>query len=393
MSSKPTPFHISIPQEKLDDIQSRIKNYPWQTVTTFDPTWAHGPPPDELRSICDYWTKQYKWRETEKAINSLPNFTAQVSDHTIHFVHERGSGTNPQPLLLLHGWPYSFHSYTHLVPRLAHPERFGGKAEDGFTVIVPSLPGFAFTSKPSKPVDPREAASIMNELMTSVLGYPKYIAHGGDWGSYTSELLALYYPDNCVGIHITMSSVRHHGGAPRSGEYVPGASDEEIAFAKKEKELWDGEKAYNLLQSTRPLKLAYALLDSPVGTAAWILEAFAAWADLRGKKLTEAFTMEQLIDEVMIYLVTDSVNTATWIYVGDHELGSWTLPEGKKIEVPVGVLASPDPVFPMPPREALEKSHRVVMWKDSDRGGHFPFYEIGELVVQQLVSFGAMMRG
>ncbi|KAF2464830.1 alpha/beta-hydrolase [Lindgomyces ingoldianus] len=394
MSFEPTPFYISIPQEKLDDIQNRVKNYPWDTITTYDPSWNPGPPPNELRPICDYWSSKYDWRETEKTINSLPHFKANVSTMDIHFIHERGSGQNPQPLLLLHGWPYSFISYTHLVPRLAHPERYGGKEEDAFTVIIPSFPGFAFSSI-KEPLSPRQVAGIMNDLMTSVLGYKTYIAHGGDWGSYTSDLLGFHYPNSCIGVHIGgNSSVRHYGGAAHSGEYVKDATDAEISFAKLEHGIWQTEKAYNLIQSIRPLKLAYAMMDSPVGVAAWILEAFHVWADLRGKSLTEVFDVKILIDEVMIYLVTNTFNTATWIYAADWKDNQWTLPEGKKVEVPTGFIASPDPVFPAPPREVLEKSHRrIVRWRDVNEGGHFLFYEGPDVVVEELIEFGKVVRG
>ncbi len=392
MTSKPSPFTISIPQSKLDDISNRVNSYPWDTISSFTTSWEYGPPPQDLRKICEHWITNYSWRKTEATINSLPQFTAKVQDLAIHFVHERGSGANPRPLLLIHGWPYSFHSYTHLIPRLAHPEHYGGKEEDAFSVVVPSLPGFGFSKKPKDIMDPPTMGKIFNELMTSVLGYPQYIAHGGDWGSYICELMGFMYPESCVGIYITMSSVRHHGGAPRSRMYVADASDEEIAFAKKENELWTDEKAYNLLQSTRPLKLAYAMHDSPVGVLAYILEAFHAWADLRDKHILEVFDVDRLLDEVMLYLNTDSFGTATWIYTADHKTGTWMLPEGERINVPVGVLDSPDPVFPMPPREVLEKSRDVVQWKTIERGGHFPFYEAEDVLVGELLKFGKATR-
>lgn len=391
MASVSAAFNISIPQQKLDDIQARVRSYPWDVIASFDTSWKHGPPPSDLHKICEHWITNYDWCKAEASVNNLPNFTAKVQSLDIHFIHERGSGSNPRPLLLIHGWPYSFFSYTHLVEQLAHPERFGGKEEDAFSVVVPSIPGFGFSSKPSQPVDPPKIAEIMNELMTSVLGYQTYISHGGDWGSYTSELLAFTCPTNCIGIHITMSSVRHHGGAPRSGDYVENASALEIAFAKREKELWEGEKAYNLLQATRPFKLAY-LMDSPVAVLAYILEAFHTWADLRERSLVEVFGADRLIDEVMVYLVTDTFNTSMWIYTADHKTGTWTLPEGKKIKVPVGVLSLPDPVFPMPPREVLGRSREVVQWKDVDSGGHFPFYEAEHAVVQELLRFGRLIR-
>ncbi|ORY07950.1 Alpha/Beta hydrolase protein [Clohesyomyces aquaticus] len=405
----PTPFHISIPQEKLDWIQARISSYPWHTLSSFDPTWSSGPPPADLRTICDHWNTSYSWRRTEERINALPNYKAVIQDLSIHFIHEKGTprgtsdsknGRRPRALLLLHGWPYSFHSYTDLIPRLAHPERFGGNKEDAFDVVVPSFPGFGF-SQIKEPMNPKACGEIFNELMVDVLGYETYLAHGGDWGASTSQLLAYFHPESCVGISLTMSVVRHHGGMICSGDVVGDASEEEKRHAELEKEIWDEEKAYNLLQSTRPLKLAYAMMDSPVGVAAWLLEAWYAWSDLSplsggtGKRsLTELYTLDALIDEVMIYLVTETSNTSTWIYAKDWKEHVWTLPEGEKIEVPTAFIKCPDPVFPLPPRGLLERIHRrIVRWREADRGGHYLMYENPEVVFEELVGFGRVMDG
>lgn len=384
-----TPFHVSIPEQKLSSILDRIKSYPWDTIRSFDPTWSSGPPPADLRAICDYWITRYSWRTTEAKINALPNYKAKIQGLDIHFIHEVGSGTNPRPLLLLHGWPYSFYSYIDLVHRLAHPERYGGNADDAFTVVVPSFPGFGFSSIDT-PLNPQACCDIFNALMVHTLGYRTYVSHGGDWGASTSQLLAFYHPENCIGIHITMSVVRHHGGMINSGEYVSDASEEEKRFANNEKRIWEEERAYNLLQSTRPLKLAYAMMDSPVGVAAWILEAWNAWSDLSShtKKLTDVYSMETLISEVMIYLVTSTSNVSTWIYAADHKNHTWTLPEGKRIKTPTAFIKCPDPVFKLPPRKMLERSHRIVRWRETDRGGHFLMYENPEVVVEELLDFG-----
>jgi len=387
-------FHISIPQEKLDWICSRVDSFPWtQLCEPHDPTsWTHGPSSSALRDICAHWTSSYSWRATESRINSFPHYTCRIHDLTVHFVSVRGSNPANHPLLLIHGWPYSFYSYLHLVRRLAHPEDFGGSPEDGCDVVVPSLPGFGFSEKPTRPVTPKEMADMMNELMTNILGYGKYVAHGGDWGSYISELLGFQYPQHCQGIHITMSSVRHHGAAPRGGQYTVDARPAEIAFAKKEKSIWDVEKGYMLLQSTRPSKLAFAMADSPVGVLAYLLEAWHRWADLRDRSFFEVFEPDLILNEVMVYLVTETFQSAMGLYVADYEHGTWTLPEGKRIEAPVGVLACPDPVFPMPPREVLERSRAIVLWRNSESGGHFPFYEVTEIVIEELIRFRTLLK-
>jgi len=188
-------------------------------------------------------------------MNALPQYTANVQNLAIHFVRECSSGRRENlPVLLLHGWPYSFHSFHEVVQRLAHPERFGGKIEDGVDVVVPSMPGYDFSSAPERVIGPKAVLHMYNELMVSVLGYDRYAAHGGDWGSNISELQGYHHGDHCVAIHITMSSVRHHGAAVRSGG-VSGsaprdASDEEKAFAEDEMKRWEAESGYQAQQTT-----------------------------------------------------------------------------------------------------------------------------------------------
>lgn len=320
-------------------------------------------------------------------MNTLSHFRVEVNDLLIHFIHLRSASSSNVPALLLHGWPYSFHSFHDMAQRLAHPDKFHGNAVDGRDVIIPSMPGYDFSGAPSHPIGPREIASVYSDLMVNILGYKEYIAHGGDWGSYVAEMLGFDHGKNCVGIHLTMTSVRHHGASPKSGEVPQDTTDEERTFAEDELRRWTPESAYAKLQSSKPSKLGHAMADSPVGVAAWIVEAFHAWSDLSNREFEEIYSIDDLFDEIMLYLVTDSFNTSTWIYVGEFEEGSNTLPEGARIEVPVGILALPDPMFPMLPRAVIERSLRVVVYEEAAFGGHFPFYEAREELVASLNSF------
>lgn len=174
------PFKITVSEEKLNQIRERVRDFPWSSLSepAGSDEWQYGPPIEFMRDLCAYWISDYSWREAEAAMNAVPHFMCEINGTSLHFIYERGSGTSPRPLLIAHGWPYSFHSYTHLVERLAHPERFGGLEEDAFTVVIPSYPGYDFSGRPQVPIGPQKIAMMFDELM-SVLGHDKYMAHGG----------------------------------------------------------------------------------------------------------------------------------------------------------------------------------------------------------------------
>lgn len=323
-------------------------------------------------------------------MNAVPHFMVEVEGVDLHFVHERGSGPSPMPLLIAHGWPYSFHSYSHLVDRLAHPERHGGSANEAFDVIVPSYPGYDFSQRPAAPMGPRAVALMFDALMQR-LSYDDYLVHGGDWGAHVTSLLGFHRPDCVAGIHTTAIALRDATAEQLTGEVGQDATAEEQAFVADEVRRWRHEGAYSQLHATKPAKLAYAMVDSLVGVAAWIVEAFHAWSDLRHTAFEDLFTPDQLLTEVMLYLVTDAFPTSTWIY-GAKRNEEMTLPPGRRVEVPTAVAAFQDPVFPTPPRAVAEKSHRVVRYVDMAHGGHFPFYEAQDLLVNDLRSFLLQLR-
>jgi pimeloyl-ACP methyl ester carboxylesterase len=393
MASKPrmpdawAPFRVEVPDAKLAYIRERVRTYPWDAWSEPQDaeSWAYGPPASFMRRLCDYWVEGFDWREQERLMNLLPHFTTPIDDVNLHFVHERGSGANPTPLLIAHGWPYSFHSYSGLVDQLADPERHGGRVEDAFTVILPSYPGYDFSSRPLAPMGPRAVAFMFDSLMQR-LGYDRYLVHGGDWGAHITSLLGFYRPARVAGIHSTGLALREAGAEQLSGEVPPGADDEARAFIAEEHAIWQLEGAYSNLHATKPAKLGYAMLDSPVGVAAWIVEAFHAWSDRRDRSFEDLFSFDQLLTEVMLYLVTDAFSPSTWIY-GAKKKEEATLPPGRRVEVPTALAAFPDPVFPMPPRAMAEKSHNVVRYTVMAGGGHYPFYEAPHLLVDDLRAF------
>ena len=390
-ASAPRPFQLDIPDKTLERIRQRVGAYRWdampESMSAGD--WRHGPPVPFMRELCRYWNDDFDWRAQERVINAVPHYKAKVQGLDIHFVHERGSGPAPRPLLIAHGWPYSFHSYGHLVDRLAHPERHGGQVEDAFSVVIPSYPGYDFSERPEIPMGPRAIALLFDDLM-GVLGYDRYVAHGGDWGAHVTSLLGLHRPGRLAGIHSLGIALRDASAEQLTGKVASDASEEEKAFVASEMAMWSGEGAYSRIQATKPAKLAFAMADSPVGVAAWIVEAFHAWSDRRERPFDEIFTRDQLLTEIMLYLVTDAFATSIWIY-GAKRGEEMTLPMGKRVEVATGLSAFPDPVFPMPPRAVAEKSHNVVHYSTMGAGGHFPFYEAPDALIDEIRTFSRLL--
>lgn len=391
--AKPIPFEVKIPQQTLDRIVRRVKDYEWPKPA-IEGGWDLGISRPFLKDLCDYWASRYDWRVQEKALNAYPHFRATVDGHELHCVHERGSGKRPQPLLLLHGWPGSFFEFMHLVGPLAHPEKYSGDAGDGFDVVVTSLPGFGFSGKPAIPVGPRRIAALLNALMTDALGYDRYIAQGGDWGSYVAAWLGFDHSAVCKAIHINMVEVRPAGWDFGSGRTGTGpVTDAERVFVKREAEMFaGGDGAYFTLQSTRPDRLSTAMTDSPVGAAAWIVEHFHSRSDQRDRPFEAVFTQDQLLTNVMLYVATGTFASAAHIYAGFRAEKSETLPVGKRVEVPVGVAAFPDPVEPPPPRSLVERAYNVTRWTNMPRGGHFAAMEQPELFLDDVCAFGRSVR-
>lgn len=385
-----TAFKVEFPQAQLDALRLRLDQTQWPDAPAGD-AWAFGTDVAFMKDLTAYWADGFDWRAQERRINRFAQYRARVDGQAIHFMFEKGSGPRPRPLLLMHGWPYSFVSFLDLIEPLAHPERFGGDVADAFDVIVPSFPGFGFSDKPAVPVACRDMGHRLNTLMVDVLGYPRYLAAGGDWGGHTAEWLGLDHAGNVVGVHTNIISVRPASGARGSGGTDGVNTPAVVKFMQAEKKEYPSKHAYALQQGSEPQSLAFGMLDSPVGAAAWILGKFYDWSDRRDRSFGQIFTRDQLLTEVMIYQMTGTFATATWIYAGTAKAGD-ALPEGRRIEVPVAVASFPDPIAPIPPREFVEKSHHVVQWTDYPRGGHFPFYEVPNDYLADVRRFNRLLQ-
>ena len=373
------PYTIDIRGERLAAIRNRVAAYDWSQLPDTG-GWLSGVGIKDLRRLTTYWLDQYDWRKVERHLNELPHFIAEVEEERIHFIHIRGNGSKPA-VLLLHGWPGSFLEFEKLIIPLS---------EDGHDVIVPSLPGFAFSKPITGIIGPRRAGELLHRLMVHLFGQSRYIVQGGDWGAHIASWMAHEQPESLLGFHINMVSIF-------SGDAKPTSPEEKDFFSRREKIL-DLETGYNHIQETRPQTLGAAMADSPVGAAAWILEKFGKWADLPkladgSPDLWSKFSEEELLSNIMLYLAPSSVVTATWIYQGKRLEGSDKFPDGTHINVPMGVAAFPDPVFLPTPRSFAEKTYNIVHWTEMPKGGHFAALEEPGLMLADLRTFISTLVG
>ena len=379
----PRPFRIDVPDAVLDDIRDRVRAFPWHEMPK-DGGWGYGANLDYMRELCAYWVDGYDWRAEEAALNALPHFTAPVDGIDLHFIHERGSGPAPMPLILSHGWPGSVAEFTEIIGPLAHPERYGGDPADSFDVIAPSLIGFGFSGKPERPMGPREMTGYFARLMTETLGYDSYMAQGGDWGGAITTWLGFDHAPACMGIHLNIMIMRTADGSQ---------SPEEKAWAKRfiaEQEMLEG---YRVLQATRPQSLSYAMMDSPVGIAAWIIEKFHDWTDLSRGDLDSVHGRDRLLTNIMIYIVTRTFNTASWIYYGRREEGGRVMSlEGRRVEVPTACALFPRELLSWPPRSYVDRLYNVARWTEFPSGGHFAAMEEPEALVEDIRAFARTLR-
>tara|TARA_Y100000590_G_scaffold399799_1_gene483386 strand:- start:161 stop:1303 length:1143 start_codon:yes stop_codon:yes gene_type:complete len=377
------PFKLKISDKILQNIYSKVKNYPWHEMPD-DGGWDYGTNLDYMKEFSNYWIKKYDWKKTEKKINKFKNFKTKINGIDIHFIHERGSGSNPKPLLLNHGWPGSIVEFLDIIDQLAHPEKFGGKEEDSFDVVVPSLPGYGFSGRPSRPIGPRIMSSIFNSLMIKTLGYKKYIAQGGDFGGTISTWLAYDFPENLLGIHINILIIRHPDG-PQTKE-----EKEWQERFKKDQRIEDG---YRTQQATKPQTLSYAMMDSPVGIAAWIIEKMRGWSDIKNGDIESVYSKDVLLSNIMVYLVTKTFNTASWIYYGRREEGGRTLPkEHLPLKVPTGIALFPKEYLEWAPKSYVERIYNIKRWTEMPKGGHFAALEQPDLLVKDIREFAKLIK-
>ncbi|WP_449410308.1 epoxide hydrolase family protein [Methylobacterium komagatae] len=337
--------------------------------------WRYGCDPDCLAGLVAYWRDGFDVEAAAAELNRFPHAMARIEDLDIHVVHVVGEAQGRRPLLLTHGWPGSVYEFWDVIEPLAFPSRHGGRAEDAFDVVVPALPGFGFSGKPTAPLGPRTTARLFDTLMREELGYPRYHAQGGDWGAGVTAWLALDHAASVKAIHLNYLLVQPDAEA---------STETEKAWRKAALDAQGRLGAYADLQGTKPLSLNYAMADEPVAQLAWLVERFHDWADLRERSFEDVFSKDRLLTNALFYLATDAFGTATWYYAGAREEGARRMPSGTRITVPTAFAAYPDPRTVAPPREWVERGYAVTRWRDMPRGGHFAAMEVPDLFVTDL---------
>jgi pimeloyl-ACP methyl ester carboxylesterase len=342
--------------------------------------WAYGCDSDFIARLQQYWVEGFDWRAAVARLNRFPQFRATVDGLPIHFVHVVGEAQGRRPLLLTHGWPGSHFEFWDVIEPLAFPTRFGGRADDAYDLVIPSLPGFAFSGKPQQVLGQRATAALWNKLMTEVLDYPRYRAQGGDWGALVTSWLGLDHGAACEAIHLNMLGFR---------SMDPPQNDDEKAWMAKVEMSQRRMSSYAGLQMMTPNAIALATADNPIGQAAWISERFHDWSDLRRRSFDEVFGMDKLLTNIMLYVMTDSFASAAWFYPGVIKDGFGILPPGVRCETPTAFADFPgDALQPQVPRSRVELRYAVNRWSSPPEGGHFAAMEVPEWFVEDIRDWG-----
>ncbi|WP_210261215.1 epoxide hydrolase family protein [Enterovirga aerilata] len=378
-----TPYALHVADEAIADLRERLARtrFPDQAPGQ---SWAYGTDVDWLKDLVAYWRERFDWREAEARINAFPNYTMPLGGIDLHFMHVPGKGPDPKPLLLSHGWPGSVVEFLDIIPRLTDPAAFGRDPADAFTVVAPSLPGYGLSFAPGqRRFSVTEIADLFAELM-SALGYDRFMAQGGDWGSFVTAYLGYARPDRMIGIHLNMLPVR------RDPEMVKNPTPDEARFLEELKHWLKEETGYQWIQGTRPQTLAFALTDSPAGLAAWIGEKFCAWSDNDGD-VWSALSRDAVLTNLSLYWFTGAIGSSFWPYYARMH-SPWPIPEGGTVDIPTGYAAFPREIV-RPPRSLAEKTFRNIQrWTVMERGGHFAALEQPEALARDIVAFARTLR-
>lgn len=377
------PFRVEVPSSVLRDLRQRLELTRWPDEIAGS-RWDYGTNLDYLKELVEYWRQDFDWRAQERLLNSFPQFKADVNGLGIHFVHQKGKGPKPLPLILIHGWPGSFFEMYKVLGPLSDPANHGGDPADAFHVVVPSLPGYGFSDRPRvQGMNVAHIADLFAHLMTEVLGYPKFGSQGGDWGAAITTRLAYAYPERLIGIHLNMVQA----GPGRKPESEMTEAEKE--WARQSQAFLAEETGYSNIQGTKPQTLAYGLNDSPAGLAAWIVEKFRRWSDCDGD-VEQVYTKDELLTNIMIYWVTETINSSTRLYY-EARHNPTTVPRSERVEVATGAAIFPKELM-RPTRQMAERRYNIQHWTEMPSGGHFAALEKPQELVDDIRAFFRLWR-
>jgi len=377
------PYRIDIPQAELDDLRSRLAGTRWPAQLP-GAGWTRGVPVDYLRQLAEHWASKYDWREHEARLNGYPQFTTEIDGQRIHFLHVRSPEPDALPLVVTHGWPGSVVEFLDVIGPLTDPRAHGGDPRDAFHLVIPSIPGFGFSSPLRGPGwESRRIAAALATLMGR-LGYDRYGAQGGDFGAVISPDLGRVDPEHVVGVHVNAATVGFIPFGPVDpADEAMLTPAEKVRLARLNTYLTDGN-GYFQIQATRPQTLAYGLTDSPVGQLAWIVEKFQAWTH-GGEVPEDVIDRDRILTNVMIYWLTGTAGSSANLYYELMHAGNWPAPS----PVPTGVAVFAEDI---PIRRYAEPANTIVHWSEFERGGHFAALEAPDLLVGDVRAFFRRVR-
>jgi epoxide hydrolase len=376
-----TPFKVHVPQAALNDLKKKLANARWpdkEPVTD----WSQGVPLAKAQSLVEYWRTRYDWRLVESTLNGLPQFRAQIDGLGIHFIHVRSKHESALPIILTHGWPGSVLEFLQVIEPLVDPTAHGGKADEAFHVVIPSLPGFGFSDKPTQPGWRLPRIADAWAALMARLGYSHYVAQGGDFGAGVSSWMAKQRPSGLAAIHLNLP-ILFPPPPPPPGGYT---AAEQAALSQLGKYASDAS-GYASIQGTRPQTLGYGLADSPVGQAMWIYEKFQAWSDNKGDP-AEAISVDRMLDDITLYWLTDTAASSARLYYESFAKDFARMP----LELPVAVSIFKGDVFTPPKVWGEETYSKLFYWNEVPKGGHFAALEQPELFVAELRKSFAQVR-
>jgi pimeloyl-ACP methyl ester carboxylesterase len=371
-------FRISVPDEIIDDLQRRLRQTRWPD-TVASSGWTYGLDLEWMKSLADDWLTRYDWRAHERALNEYPHYIAGIDGFRIHYLHFRSTHRNAVPLVITHGWPGSFLELLKVAPVLAESD------SGPFHVVVPSLPGYAFSERPSSPgMNTFRTAELWIKLMRE-LGYERFVAQGGDIGANVSSVMAWKHPESVLALHLNYIPGSYR---PWVDEATP-LGPEEAAFKQRAQQWYDEKGGYWHVQATQPQTLGFALNDSPIGLAAWLIDKYREWADCEGV-VERRFSRDELLTHVSLYWFTQTIASSCRMYL-ESRRAPLVFQRDERIAVPCGVLRLAKEE-PMPPRPWVERAYNVVRWTEKPEGGHFAAWEEPDVFVSDVREFVAPFR-
>jgi len=379
MTEAVTPFTLAIPQSELDDLNARLDLARWPEAELVA-DWTQGARLEKVKALIDYWRNGYDWRRCEARLNALGQFKTQIDGLDVHFLHVRSPNPDALPLIVTHGWPGSVLEFMKVIGPLTDPAAHGGDPGDAFDVVMPSLPGFGFSGKPTTTGWGVEKIAQTWATLMARLGYTRWVAQGGDWGSAVTSAIGAQAPEGCIGIHVNMPM------AAPAPEDLQNPSPRELKALAKLQHYQQWDSGYSKQQATRPQTLGYGLADSPVGQAAWIYEKMWSWTDNDGTP-ESALTMDEMLDNIMLYWLPGNATSSARLYW--ESFGSFA---PKEIHVPTGVSIFPKEIMRPTRKWAQAVMHNIVHWNELDKGGHFAAWEQPDLYVQEIRTCFSKMR-